>query len=290
MKNMRKKRSLNLLSVSILVLILALNFSACHRNKKKVTLSPEDLGTDKELYEKAKAKSKRDSEKARMLFKEIIHLYPDSAYARRAKIGIADTYFKQKDSASYIMAATEYEEYVSLYPNSPDAVYAKYQTAMCYYNQMPKPGRDQANTILAVKALENMIKLYPDTKEAEDAKIKLETARQNLAAHYCGIGITNFKIEALLGAVARFKQVIDEYPDFKENDKLFYYTGKCYLRLRSYDTAASFFQKVINSYPRSKYLKKSKALLKKAMLLEEERKKKQAEAPKEKGGEIKKNN
>jgi outer membrane protein assembly factor BamD len=189
------------------------------------------------------------------------------------------------------MAATEYEEYVNLYPNSPDAVYAKYQTSLCYYNQVSKPGRDQANTILAVKALENMIKLYPDTKEAEDAKLKLQKARDILGAHYFGIGVSNYKIGALIGAVARFKQVIDEYPEFKQNDKLFFYTGKSYYRMRGYEAAISFFQKVINSYPRSKYLKKSKELLKKASeYIAAHPKKDIPEPPKEKGGETKKDN
>ena len=117
----------------VFILVLTIGFTGC--KKSDANLEPGDVGSDKEIYDKAKKRIKRDPEKARLLFKEIMHLYPDSIYARRAKIGIADSYFKQKDSASLVMAATEYQEFVNLYPNSPDAVYAKMQIALCYYRQ-----------------------------------------------------------------------------------------------------------------------------------------------------------
>ncbi len=262
--------------IFIVVCIMAISLIPGGCKKKKATLTPQELGSDKEIYEKARAKIKRDAEKARLLFKEVMHLYPDSIYARRAKIGIADSYYRQKDSGSLIMAASEYQEYVNLYPNSPDAVYALYQVALCYTRQIKKPGRDQTNTHQAIKALENMIRQYPDTQEAAKAKVEIEKARQILAQHYFGIGRTNYKIKAFAGAVERFKQVIDDYPEFKENDKLFFYTGKSYLALGVYDTAISFFQKIVNSYPKSKYLKKTIPLIKKIAALQaqlEEKKK-----------------
>jgi len=254
---MRKK----LILIGAAAMIVVLITGACGK-KKDISLSPEDMGTDKEIYEKAKKRIKNNPEKARLLFKEVMHLYPDSIYARRAKIGIADSYYRQKDAAAMVMAATEYQEYVNLYPNSPDAVYAKYQIAMCYLRQMKSPGRDQTNTHKAIKALESMIKQYPGTNEAEDAKQQLEKARQRLASHYFDIGRSNFKMKAYMGAVNRFKQVIDDYPDFKHNDKLFYLTGKCYYAMKDYNSAISFFQKIVNSYPQSKYLKKAAAMIK----------------------------
>jgi outer membrane protein assembly factor BamD len=254
---MRKK----LILIAAAAMMVVLFTTACGK-KKDISLSPEDMGSDKEIYEKAKKRIRRSPEKARLLFKEVMHLYPDSIYARRAKIGIADSYYRQKDAAAMVMAAAEYQEYVNLYPNSPDAVYAKYQIAMCYIRQMKGAGRDQTNTHKAIKALESMIRQYPDTNEAKEAKKQLEKARQRLAAHYFNIGRTNFKMKAYMGAVNRFKQVIDDYPDFKHNDKLFYLTGRCYYAMRDYNSAISFFQKIVNSYPQSKLLKKATGMIK----------------------------
>ena len=249
----------------ILIILTMLIFMAagCSKSSQDVNLSPGDKGSDKQMYERASKFIRKDPEKARLLYKEVMQLYPTSIYAEKAKIGIADSYFKAKDAASLIMAVTEYQEYVNLYPNSPDAVYAMHQIGMCYYKQMKKPGRDQANTEATIRAFQNLIEKYPDTDEAEDAKKKIAKGRQYLATHYFRIGVSNFRLRAYRGAVDRFKQVMDEYPDFNKNDSVFFFTGKSYFKLNEYETAISFFQKIINSYPKSKYLKKSQKMIKK---------------------------
>ena len=255
--------------LTILFILALILMNACS-TKQEVIFTPEQRSSAKSMYEQATKFIKKNPERARLMFKEIMQLYPDDIYARRAKIGIADSYFKQKDASSLIVAASEYQEYVNLYPNSPDAAYAKFQVGNCYFKQMRKPERDQSKTFEAIKAFESLIKMYPDTKEAEQARKNVVKARQNLATHYFRIGYYNYKYGALRGAIARFKQVIDEYPDFKQNDRMFFIAGKVYLILRDFDSAVSFFNKVINSYPESKYAKKSVKMLQE---VEKERKK-----------------
>ena len=247
----------------VLFLVCVLAAVGCNKNTNEVSLSPEDRGTDKEMYERALNYIKRDPEKARLLFKEVMQVYPASIYAKKSKIGIADSYFKEKDAGALIVASTEYQEYVNLYPQSPDAVYAKFQIGMCYYSQMKSPGRDQTNTFTLITAFESLIKQYPGTEESEEAKKKITEARQNLATHYFKIGYYNYKYKAYQGAISRFKQVLDDYPDFEENDKLFYYTGKAYSALKNYDSAKSFYQQILTIYPKSKYANKATSLIKK---------------------------
>ena len=243
------------------ILLVALLASGGCRSKKNIQIDPTERGSDKKMYENAIKRMGRDPEKARLLFKEIIQLYPESVYASRSKLGIADSYFKERDSASLIMAATEYQEYVNLYPYSPDAVYAKHQIGMCYSKQMKKPERDQSNTLATIKAFEALIQQYPNTPEAEEGKKRIAEARQTLATHHFQIGYYNYVYYAFDGAISRFKQVIDEFPEFKQMDKLFYYTGKAYYRLKNYDSALSFFQRILGNYPKSKYVGKSKRMI-----------------------------
>ena len=243
---------------TILILALALLVvSIGCRAKKPVTVDPSEKGSDKKLYENAMKYLTKDPEKARLLFKEIGQLYPDSIFANKAKLGIGDSYFKERDSSSLVMAAAEYQEYVNLYPYSPDAVYAKYQIGMCYYKQMRKPERDQSHTVTAIKGFEGVIQQYPGTPEAEEAKKKIDECRQNLARHYFLIGYYNFLMKSFEGAIARFKQIMDEYPDFMGNDKLLYYTGRTYAAMGNNDSALSFFQRVVSSHAKSKFAKKS---------------------------------
>lgn len=245
----------------IIVLVVLLAISGC-KSKKEIAVSPG--GTAKDIYEQAKKQVKKDPEKARLLFKEVMQLYPTSVFAGMAKIGIADSYYRDKDAASLILAAAEYQEFVNLYPQSPDAAYASYQIGMSYFRQIRKPGRDQTNTVNALKYFELTVQQFPDTKEAEEAKKKIEKARSNLADHNFRIGQANYRVKAFKGAIDRFKEVIDNYPEFSGNDKTFFYTGKTYYVMKDYDSAISFFQGVINNYPKSKYLKKSQQMIQKA--------------------------
>ena len=246
-----------------LALLSLLVISPGCRSKKSVSIDPSEIGSDKKMYENAMKYISKDPEKARLLFKEIMQLYPDSIYANKGKLGIGDSYFKERDSAALVMAAAEYQEYVNLFPYSPDAVYAKNQIAMCYFKQVRKPERDQSNTFTAIKAFEGVIQQYPGTPEAEEAKKKINECRQILAGHYYMIGYYNYVMKSYKGAITRFKQVMDEYPDFAKNDKLFYFSGKTYLAMADLDSALSFFQRVVGSHAKSKYAKKSQRLIEK---------------------------
>ncbi len=241
----------------LLVVVFLLAAMAGCRSKKAVRIDPSEKGSDKTMYENAMKYISRDPEKARLLFKEIGQLYPDSIYANKAKLGIGDSYYKERDAASLVMAATEYQEYVNLYPYSPDAVYAKYQVGMCYYKQVKKPERDQTNTFTTIKAFEGVIQQYPGTPEAEQARKKIDECRQILARHYFQIGYYNYLMKSHSGAIARFKQVMDEYPDFNGNDKLLYYTGMTYAAMQDAESALSFFQRVLGSHAKSKYAGKA---------------------------------
>ncbi len=246
-----------------LELLVILFIAAACGSKKSVTIDPAEKGSDKTMYENALKYIGKNPEKARLLFKEIMQLYPDSIYANKGKLGIGDSYFKANDSSSLVMAASEYQEYVNLFPYSPDAVYAKYQIGMCYFKQLRKPERDQTSTFSAIKAFEGVLQQYPGTPEADEAKKRIDECRQNLASHYFQIGYYNYVMKAYKGAIARFKQVMDDYPDFSKNDRLFYYSGKTYLAMQDLDSALSFFQRLVGSYAKSKYVKSAKRQIKK---------------------------
>lgn len=252
---MKKISALGLLAIMFLA-------TGCG-SKKSVTIDPAEKGSDKVMYENALKYIGRDPEKARLLFKEIMQMYPDSMYANKAKLGIGDSYFKENNPAALVVAAAEYQEYVNLYPYSPDAVYAKYQIGMCYFKQLRKPERDQTSTFSAIKAFEGVLQQYPGTPEADEAKKKINQCRQNLASHFFQIGFYNYVMKSYRGAIARFKQVMDEYPDFSRNDKLFYYSGKTYLAMQDLDSALSFFQRLASDHPKSKFAKKAQRQIKK---------------------------
>lgn len=241
-------------------LFLLVIFIGC--KKDGINIMPNESATETEYYEKGILLIKKNLEKGRLVLKQVIQLFPTSIYAQKAKIAIADSYVKKGDPSSLIVAVSEYQEYLGLYPNSPDAIYAKYQIGMCYFFQMKKPGRDQTNTLASIKAFESLIRQFPDTKEAEMAQQNISKAKENVAQHIFLIGRTNFLVKSFQGAINRFKEVMDLYPDYSGMDQLLFFTGKSHLGLNDIETARSFFQQVVGRYPQSPFSKKALKVLK----------------------------
>ena len=102
--------------------------------------------SDEALFKAGQDSVKKDTEKSRLYFRQVIDSFPKSFYAQRAKLAIADSYFEKGDEGSMILAASEYREFIQLYPFSPSAPYAQYQIAMSYFKKALKPGRDQTKT------------------------------------------------------------------------------------------------------------------------------------------------
>ena len=57
-----------------------------------------------------------------------------------------------------------------------------------YFEQIPDVTRDQARTEKAIAALEEVLRKYPDSEYAQNAKRKIEVARDQLAGKEMVIG------------------------------------------------------------------------------------------------------
>ena len=126
--------------LAALLIALALG-TACH--KKQVEITPDLSSSDEALYKLGEQYLKKDTEKAVLYLRQVIDSFPKSFYAQRAKLLIADAYFKKGDETNMILAAAEYREFIRTYPYSPSAAYSQYQIAMTFYKKMLKPGRDE---------------------------------------------------------------------------------------------------------------------------------------------------
>ena len=93
--------------------------------KAPVQIAPEVAASDEALYKLGEAAIKRDTEKGLLYLRQLIDSFPKSFYAQRAKLLIADTYFKKGDEGNMILAAAEYREFIKSYPYSPSAAYCQ---------------------------------------------------------------------------------------------------------------------------------------------------------------------
>ena len=121
--------------------------------KKPVDKSTDATNTaepDKQLYDKALADIKKGKhEVGRLGMQTLINTYPDSEYLAKAKLAIADSYYKEGGSANIAQAINGYRDFIVFFPFLPEAAYAQMQVAMCNYNEMAKADRDNTHALAA---------------------------------------------------------------------------------------------------------------------------------------------
>jgi outer membrane protein assembly factor BamD len=223
--------------------------------KKTVELTPDLASSDEALYKLGEAEIKGDMEEGILYLRQVIDSFPKSFYAQRAKLLIADAYFRKGDESNMILAAAEYREFIRTYPYSPSAAYSQYQIAMTFYKKMLKPGRDPSKTIQSLAEFKKVIADYPASDQAKPAQERIKECEERLAAHGADIAISYHDRKAYRASISRLTEVMSTYPEYSRLDRLYYYLGDCHFWLRQYDQAAPFFAKVVSDYSGQKLAK-----------------------------------
>jgi outer membrane protein assembly factor BamD len=225
--------------------------------KKDTALSPEIASNDELLYNLGMEAIEKDAEKGRLYLRQVIDSFPKSFYAQRAKLAIADSYFKKGDEGSMIIAASEYREFISLFPLSPSASYAQHQIGMTYYKKVLKPGRDQSKTEQALAEFKKVITNYPLSDEAKQSEEKIRDCEERLAEHVLAIGELYYKRKAFKASTGRLLEILTEYPNYSRMDKVYFILGDSYYKWRKTEESVPYFRKLITDYPQSKFSKKA---------------------------------
>jgi outer membrane protein assembly factor BamD len=247
----------------VLLLAVGLLFSGwgC-RGAKKPEIAPELATSDEALFKEGQRYIKKDPERARLYFRQIIDSFPRSFYAQRAQLAIGDSYFGQGDEGSMILAATEYRQFNALFPTSPSAPYAQHQIALSFYKKILKPGRTQEKTVQALAEFKRVITLYPQTQEAEDSRLKIKDCEERLAEHTLGIALHYFRNKAVKAASTRLTEILTSYPFFSRLDEVYYYLGESFFIWGKFDQAGPYYTKLVTDHPESKLAKEAQDRLK----------------------------
>src|SRR5579859_2329037 len=160
------------------------NAQIFHRKKKinKSTSVDNNAQPDKILYDKAMDDIKHGrNEVGRLGLQTLINTYPDSEYLAKAKLAIADSYFKEGGTANVTQAVAGYKDFIVFFPFLPEAAYAQMQVAMANYNEMAKADRDSTHAKLAEEEFQTFLQKYPKDPLAPQAEQRLREVQEVLA-------------------------------------------------------------------------------------------------------------
>ncbi len=141
-------------------------------------------------------------------FEEVDRQHPYSVWATKAQIMAAFTYY---ESNKYDEAIIALDRFIQLHPGHRDIPYAYYLKALCFYEQISDVGRDQRTTQQALDALAEVVKRFPDSPYARDSRLKVELTIDHLAGKEMAIGRYYQKNQQYVGAINRYRTVIERY-------------------------------------------------------------------------------
>ena len=196
--------------IKILLLILAVVLISCSKEEKISVIQEEDIETQmieafQEGYEEL---NKGDVLYAAKKFNEAELLYPQSAWAPKAALMAAYSYYSQSYYGDTIY---ELERYLKTYPKHENIDYAHFMLAMCYYETVVDEKRDLEPLLKAKKQFIFVMDNYPKTDFAMDSKYKLDLIYDRLAGKEMFIGNHYLKKRKWIPAINRYKKVIEDY-------------------------------------------------------------------------------
>src|ERR1022692_242910 len=249
----------------ILIVVVCVAFPACKRKKYENPIANDSSQPDKSLFDRAVGDMEHSRyEVARLTLQTMINTYPDSEYLAKAKLAVADSWYKQGGTSGLAQAEAEYKDFITFFPNMEEAVEAQYKVAMIHYNQMDKPDRDATHARRAEMEFKDLLSNYPDSKFNAEATQRLREVQEVLAEGEYEVGRVYFVKGANRAAVLRLNQLVNNYPYFSQADSALWLLGQSFEHGGKdfRDAAAQAYTRIVKDYPLSAHVEDAKAKLK----------------------------
>jgi outer membrane protein assembly factor BamD len=198
--------------------------------RKEKKIEPVDAGLpDKVLYDKALDATKRGHfDVARLDLQTLLNTYPDSQYQMKAKLAIADSWYKEGGTAALTQAEQEYKDFITFFPNAPEAAEAQMRVGDIYFRQMDKPDRDYAKAVHAEEEYRLMLQQFPDSTLVPQAKQRLREVQEVMATRESEIAAFYGTHSNWPATIARYQTVVDTYPQYSHMDDVLVGLGDAY--------------------------------------------------------------
>jgi outer membrane protein assembly factor BamD len=244
----------------------------------KPDAAAESVEPDKVLYDKALDFLKHGHyTEARLNFQTLINTYPDSEYLAKAKLGTADSFYKEGGTSNMVQAIAEYKDFITFFPFLDEAPYAQMQVGMGHYRMMEKSDRDSTQAQQAEQEFQAFMLKYPQSPLTPKAEQYLRDVQEILADGEFKIGRYYYLRArsypaAYPAATARLMEVSQRYPLYSQADQALWMLADVYMRAKQFskneddknhwaDLAGQCYDQILKNYPLSKLAPNAKSQL-----------------------------
>jgi len=257
-------RSLAVVAATVLSVNLLCGFSIFHKKKYETAITKDTQQPDKILFDRAIKNIEHGNYlAARLTLNTLINTYDTSEYLAKAKLAIADSWFREGDAHGLAQAEIEYKDFILFYPNMEEAAESQSRICEIHIKQMSKPDRDNAEGQRAEDECRQLIVQFPNSKFREQAEQKLHNIQEILAQKEMDTAQYYFKRGSLPAAQGRFSFVTQQYPLFSGTDEALWEEAEAFRRMgdRFEDQEADALTRIVRDYPVSLHVAAAKSRL-----------------------------
>ena len=249
----------------VLAFFLQSGFGLFHHKKYDTPITKETLQPDKVLFDKAiKNIEHGDYESARLTLNTLINTYDTSEYLAKAKLAIADSWFREGGSHGLAEAEAEYKDFILFYPNMEEAAQSQFKICDIHYRQMEKADRDNSQAQRAEDECRQVMNQFPNAaKYVGPAQQKLREVQEVLADKEFKTGLFYSNKGSFPAASNRLSFVAQQYPLYSGADEALWLNANAFRHMgdRFEDREVDSLSRIVRDYPFSAHVNSAKERL-----------------------------
>jgi outer membrane protein assembly factor BamD len=165
-----KLRSSIQYTVAMGTIALLLGGCGLKRHPYENPITKDTQQPDKVLFDKAIHDMEHSRyEIARLTLQTLINTYDTSEYLAKAKLAIADSWFREGGAHGLAQAEAEYKDFILFYPQMEESAEAQEKICDIHYKQMDKSDRDEDHALKAQAECRQLLVQFPNSKFAPAA-------------------------------------------------------------------------------------------------------------------------
>ena len=250
----------------LFVILMTGLVTSCGFKRKKYDnpITKDTKQPDKVLYDRAISDIEHGRfEVARITLNTLINTYDQSEFLAKAKLAVADSWFREGGTAGLAQAEAEYKDFILFYPTMEEAAESQQKVCMIHYKQMEKADRDPSQAMRAEDECRQLIVQFPNSKFVDETQQLLRNIQEALADGEFKVGFFYYKRGSNFAAANRFTHLVDQYPLYSKADEALWDLGDSYSRLgsRFRQQEGDAYAHIVKDYPLSEYADNAKKKL-----------------------------
>jgi outer membrane protein assembly factor BamD len=251
----------------VAMVVAAMLTSACGFKRKKYEnpITKDTQQPDKILFDKSiKDIEKGRYELARLTLNTLINTYDTSEFLAKAKLAIADSWYREGGTHGMAQAEAEYKDFILFYPAMEEAAESQKRICDIHIGLMEKADRDQNNALRAEYECKQLVTQFPNSKFVPETEQKLRNIQEALAQNEMVVGAYYHHKGANAAAANRLGAVVDQYPLFSRADFALWQEADSLRKMGkpAREKEGEALQKIVRDYPLSPWVEQSKKRLK----------------------------